>query len=527
MFHGVCNHGLPRRTDYREGAKNAKLREDQLDIPSRNFAFFAPSRLILLVGLMLAGTLWISAAPASELPAQMYQHELGNQYDPAALSKLAAVHQLIEKFFDPDSARQRKQIVTQIDASGLPPSIIGKIARLRKSWTALAPGVYYVNKKVGPIDVRYFLGIPRQYDVSHSWPLVVKLPAANAFLTQPPPDAQTVTGIYAQWMTDELTAHPDAIVLMPLLNLDELYGPGPIGMNLVMQPILDAADQANVDPARVYLIGHSMAAHAVWNLAIHYPTYFAAINPMAGSAHDSWQRVRLGNLQNVLCIVWHDASDDVVDVDESRSIVRYLRNLQYDVDYTETRGVGHRPSPQIVEDEYKKLRIRTRDLYPPRVFIQSNNLDTPYNRADWVQIYQPMTPGHQAKVNFSHGAGGMYLYENGFRVIAEISDPHTIKLATHNVRLVRLYLNEQLADLDHPLKVIVNGITHYDAVVPQSTEEMLKDQLFLGRGWRYYTAVIDLDLSESPATAPSTQPHAPIEYVTPEGEHKIWVPKGN
>ena len=37
----------------------------------------------------------------------------------------------------------------------------------------------------------------------------------------------------------ELTDHPDAIVLMPLLNLDELYGPGPVGMNLVMQSVLD------------------------------------------------------------------------------------------------------------------------------------------------------------------------------------------------------------------------------------------------------------------------------------------------
>ena len=47
----------------------------------------------------------------------------------------------------------------------------------------------------------------------------------------------------------------------------------------------------------VYLIGHSMAAHAVWNIAIHYPTYFATINPLAGSADQSWQRIRLGDLR--------------------------------------------------------------------------------------------------------------------------------------------------------------------------------------------------------------------------------------
>jgi hypothetical protein len=300
-------------------------------------------------------------------------------------------------------------------------------------------------------------------------------------------------------------------------------------MNLVMQSVFDCANRANIDPARVYLTGHSMAAHAVWNLAIHYPTFFAAINPMAGAAHDAWQRVRLGNLENILCIVWHDASDDVVNVDESRSIVRYLQNLKYDVDYTETRDLGHIPSPRIIEDEYKKFRTRTRDLYPKEVFIQSNSADTIFNRADWVQIYQPMSPGEQAKVEFSRGSQGMYLYQNAFRVDGEIADPHTIRLNARNMRVVRLYLNDQMVDFDHPIEVFVNGVSRFDAIVPQSMDEMLKDQIFLGRGWRYYTGVIDLDLAEAPATQPTTRPRprAPIEYIAPDGEHKVFVPSGN
>jgi hypothetical protein len=485
------------------------------------------ARLVLLF-LLLGQLPKASAAIPQEIDDRIIRSELGDQFDPARLPRLRSAQSLLERFFAA-TASQRKQIITEINATGLSPAIVGRLARLRESWSALAPGVYYINAQAGPINIRYFLGIPAQYDFSRSWPLVVKLPVANAFLTQPPPDAQAVTDIYTQWITSELSTHSDAIVLMPLLNLDELYGPGPVGMNLVMQSILDSANRANIDPARVYLTGHSMAAHAVWNLAIHYPTFFAAINPMAGSAHDVWQRVRLGNLENILCIVWQDASDDVVNVDESRSVVRYLQNLKYDVDYTETRDLGHIPSPQIVEDEYKKLRSRMRDLYPKEVFIQSNSADTIFNRADWVQIYQPMSPGQQAKVQFSRGSQGMYIYQNAFRVDAEIADPHTIRLNVRNVRVVRLYLNEQMVDLDHPIQVFVNGMSRFNAVVLWSMDEMLKDQLFLGRGWRYYTAVIDLDLAESPATQPTTKPHprAPIEYVAPDGEHKIFVPSGN
>ena len=38
-------------------------------------------------------------------------------------------------------------------------------------------------------------------------------------------------------------------------------------------------------------------------------------------------------------------------------------------------------------------------------------------------------------------------------------------------------------------------------------EPMLKDQLFLGRGWPYYTAVIDIDLAP-PTTEPTMRPTA-------------------
>src|SRR5262249_9880497 len=158
------------------------------------------------------------------------------------------------------------------------------------------------------------------------WPMVIKLPTADAFVGKDPrPPADLVAVWYRDWMDQELARHPDAIVLMPLLNLDELYGPSYAGMNTVMQPMFHTADRLNIDPARVYMVGHSMAAHAVWNLALHYTTYFAAINPLAGSASQEFQRVRVMNLRNVLPVVWHDSTDLVVKVDMSRALVRILR----------------------------------------------------------------------------------------------------------------------------------------------------------------------------------------------------------
>ena len=126
--------------------------------------------------------------------------------------------------------------------------------------------------RVGPYGVHYFLGVPKTYDRTKPWSLVIKLPTAHAFVTNPPPVGDEVARIYSSWINDDLARHPEAIVIMPLLNLDELYGPSQAGMDTVIQPMLHACGLANVDVTRVSLIGHSMAAHAVWNLGLHYPT---------------------------------------------------------------------------------------------------------------------------------------------------------------------------------------------------------------------------------------------------------------
>ena len=123
-------------------------------------------------------------------------------------------------------------------------------SRIGLDWPALTGGVYYINEKFGPHEVRYFFGVPKAYDRTKAWPLVIKLPTADAFVNEPKANAGPVTQIYTKWMTEELIKHPDALVIMPLLNLDELWGPSYAGMNNVIQPMLHAAGRANIDPAR-------------------------------------------------------------------------------------------------------------------------------------------------------------------------------------------------------------------------------------------------------------------------------------
>src|SRR4029079_7629445 len=108
-------------------------------------------------------------------------------------------------------------------------------------------------------DVRYFLGVPNGYDRAKKWPLVIMLPTATPFVGNPKPDADAVSKMYTEWVEEELKQHPDALVLMPLLNLTEGWGPSYAGMNSVIHAMYHAYTRANLDPARVYLIGHDMS----------------------------------------------------------------------------------------------------------------------------------------------------------------------------------------------------------------------------------------------------------------------------
>ncbi|MGA2229417.1 MAG: hypothetical protein ABSH22_00690 [Tepidisphaeraceae bacterium] len=486
---------------------------------------------LLLLAAFLGGSVPILAKAADrmsqETAAPIYAAELGSLYQPADLPKLYAAHLLIEDYFSAYTESLRKPIVAQLQATGIDPNILGRLARIRLSWPELAAGVYYFNEQVGTHEVKYFLGVPSGYKRSVSWPLVVKLPALNAFLTDPAPDADQVVHIYTSWITDELTAHPDALVLMPLLNLRELYGPSLVGMNTVFQPILDAADHANVDPARVYLMGHSMAAHAVWNLGLHYAMYLAAICPLAGGADADWQRLRLMNLRNTLPVVWADSDDQVIPVRQSRDIVEALRKLKIDVDYTETNNIGHLPPPDVVEQAYQKMRARVRQLYPAHISLQSDRMETLFNRMDWFQLYQELETGPNHTVRIQIGTGAIHL-QNPFGMDATLNQ-NTVTMTTVNADSMRLYFNSQMVDFSKPVTVIVNGRKRFSGMLTQSIDEMLKDQLFLGRGWRYYTAVVDLDLSADTSPAPprvTPQPTANGATSRPHGKITVYNDDG-
>ena len=97
-----------------------------------------------------------------------------------------------------------------------------------------------------------------------------------------------------------------------------------------------------VDPDRIYLMGHSMGGGGTWNLGTKYAEIWAALGPIAGGGAAS-SVIPLENLKenDVPVIVVHGDADRTVPVEGSRTLVAEMKQLGIPHEYIEVTGGGH------------------------------------------------------------------------------------------------------------------------------------------------------------------------------------------
>ena len=93
----------------------------------------------------------------------------------------------------------------------------------------------------------------------------------------------------------------------------------------------------NVDPGRIYLIGHSMGAIGTWHLAAKYPDLWAAVGPFSGTGTPA----SVERMKGIPQIVVHGDADPTVPVSGSRNMVAEMKRLGVPVTYIEVPGGNH------------------------------------------------------------------------------------------------------------------------------------------------------------------------------------------
>jgi predicted peptidase len=208
---------------------------------------------------------------------------------------------------------------------------------------------------LGDHHYRYRVWLPPHYSKLHHWPVILYLHGSGE---RGDDNVRQLNG----GLAPALQRFPDRyrfVVVLPQCRLgQEWYGD-------MEQQTLAALEQTirefHGDRRRVYLTGISMGGAGAWYMARHRRR-FAAVVPVCGEvarrADDPFPTDPPPDLARIVGArdpyatladaiggtpVWafHGASDDVIPVTESRSMVSALQRNGGQVRYTEYPGLGH------------------------------------------------------------------------------------------------------------------------------------------------------------------------------------------
>lgn len=120
-----------------------------------------------------------------------------------------------------------------------------------------------------------------------------------------------------------------------------LGGPPSRRAELSEQDVLDVLALVerdyDIDPERIFLMGHSMGAIGTWAIAAKYPDRWAGLGPIAGFGNP----MTASAIKDIPQVVVHGDADRTVPVMGSRGMVTALEAAGATVNYIEVPGGGH------------------------------------------------------------------------------------------------------------------------------------------------------------------------------------------
>lgn len=198
----------------------------------------------------------------------------------------------------------------------------------------------------------YVVYLPRDYDPSRAWPVILSLHGSGERGTEP--QRATQIGVAGAIRHDPVLV--PSIVVFPIAPEESRWLDAPA--ESAMRALDRTIDEFHVDRRRVYVTGLSMGGYGAIHLALAHPDRFAAMvvvcggllphpattavlqSPLTAGGDDPYV-VAAQALKQIPIWLFHGADDPVIPADESRRLAEALRSAGADVHYTEYPATGH------------------------------------------------------------------------------------------------------------------------------------------------------------------------------------------
>lgn len=206
--------------------------------------------------------------------------------------------------------------------------------------------------RIGANSYPYVVYVPRDFDRSRQWPVILFLHGAGERGNDGVKPTQVGIGSAIRFDARRVPA----IVVFPQVPNDMRWLDEPADAAMIA---LDRSlAEFHGDRHRVYLTGLSMGGHGTWHLALAHPDRFAALVVVCGGllSHETTTAVRqspltmnaqdpyaftANALRQIPIWIFHGTADGVIPVTESRRMAEELKNAGGEVLFTELPGVGH------------------------------------------------------------------------------------------------------------------------------------------------------------------------------------------
>jgi poly(3-hydroxybutyrate) depolymerase len=269
--------------------------------------------------------------------------------------------------------------------------------------------------------------------------------------------------------------------------------------DLVLATIRSVEARYHVDPDRIFLTGMSNGGIGTYLIGTHHASFFAGLAPMA-SGLDEVLLPFLENLRHTPVYVIHGRSDQVMPVELSRSIVKEMGRLGYDVTYREHERVhpmagGHFFPREELPALVAWFGSHRRDPDPKSLTVVRDA--THLTSFGWMRIdaTDRIASFTDNLIDDRDEAIANRVYA---RLEAVVVAPNRIEVRTQRVKRFSLFLNQALVDLAKPVTIVTNGRISYQGSVTPSLETLLREARLRRDLYRLFPVVVTIAVEVEP-----------------------------